>query len=383
MGPGAVQPNLEELGPPLSHSPVRSIGSSIEPLAAEWDELASRAGATPFVRPGWVAAWWRAFGVGHLEIRTLKRNGRLIAVLPVARRHGIVRSTTNYHTPLSGLLAEDWSAATELARTLFTGEPRRVSLTSLDPLGPSMKACLWAAEKAGYRVVVRPFQRSPHLDIEGDMAAYESRLSRNLVADLRRSRRRLGKQGNVSVEIAGGRERLEELLGESFAVEASGWKGARDSAIQSSPETRGFYTDVARWAAARDLLRLFFLRLDRRPLAMFYALEEKGTCHLLKGGYDPAYRRFSPGNLLMRAVVSHCFTSGLSRLELHGDAEPYKLRWAGAVQERKRFEACSPSPAGLFAWAALAYGRPAAKHVLGRLGSWLAGHEGTGWSHGH
>lgn len=370
MQPGIIHLNLKEPDTPLSDIPDQSTFLSIDPLAEEWDELASRVGATPYVRPGWVAAWWRAFGVGKLEIHTLKRDGRLVAVLPVARRYGAVRSVTNYHTPISDLLAEDWNAATELARTLFTGEPRLVSITSLDHLGTSMTACRLAAEKAGYSVVVRPFQRSPYLDVEGNMTEYESRLSRNLVAGLNKSWRRLGRQGKVSVEIAGGRERLEALLREAFAVEASSWKGTCGTAIQSRPETRSFYTDVARWAATRDMLRLFFLRLDQRPLAMFYALEERGICHLLKGGYDQAYRGFSPGQLLMRAVVSHCFATGLSRLEFHGDAAPYKLRWADAVDERKRFEAFSPSPVGKFLWAALAYGWPAAKLMLGLFGTW-------------
>jgi len=354
----------------MPSNPLAFLGLSPESLAGEWDELARRAGAVPFVRPGWVAAWWRAFGVGELELRTLRKDGRLVAVLPVTCRYGALRSVTNYHTPRSGLLAEDRSAAIELARTLFTGKPRRVSITSLDPLGASMEACRRAAEQARYRIVVRPFQRSPYLDIAGDWTEYESRLSRSLVADLRRSQRRLDRQGRVSVEIADGRERLEELLREAFAVEASGWKGDRGTAIQSRPHTRNFYTDVARWAAARDMFRLFFLRLDRRPLAMYYALEEKGVCHLLKGGYGPTYRRFSPGKLLMRAVVFHCFSTGLSRIEFHGDAEPYKLGWACAVQEQKRFEAFSGSPAGRLAWAALAYGRPVARRVLEHLGAW-------------
>jgi CelD/BcsL family acetyltransferase involved in cellulose biosynthesis len=353
----------------LSAAPSLATVPSIEPLALEWEELASRVGAPPFVRPGWVGAWWRHFGVGTLEIRTLRRHGRLAAVLPVARRSGSLRSVTNYHSPLSGLLAEDRTAATELARTLFASGPRHVSFTSLSPGGTSLTACLLAAEEAGYRVVVRPFQRSPSLDLQGDLAGYESGLSRNLVADLRRSRRRLDEQGKVVVEIARGRARLEQLLGEVFAVEASGWKGARNTAIRSRPETRGFYTDVARWAAARDTLRIFLLRLDRLPVAMLYAVQEAGACHLLKGGYHPAYRRFSPGKLLMHAVVSHCFATGVSRLELHGDAEPYKLRWASAVCERKRIDAFSPTPAGVLAWAALAVAGPAVKRLL-RVGSW-------------
>src|SRR5258706_7672137 len=88
-------------------------------IASEWDDLAGRVSAAPYVRPGWVAAWWRAFGVGDLEIRTLRRDGRLAAVLPVSRRYGVLRSVTNYHTPHSGLLAEDCGAAAQLWRAVF------------------------------------------------------------------------------------------------------------------------------------------------------------------------------------------------------------------------------------------------------------------------
>lgn len=375
VGPASHRPNFRPAAQPAdapstgrSRSTLLSLGA-FESLAGEWEELAIRVGAGPFVRPGWVAAWWRAFGAGRLEIRALRRDGRLAAVLPVARQYGTLRSLTNYHTPRSGLLAEDTSSARELARSLFADKPRRVVVTSLNPLGASIEACRQAAETAGHRIVVRPYQLSPYLDVAGDLAAYESQLSRNLLVDLRRSRERLERRGKVSVEIAGGRERLEESLREAFAVEASGWKGRGGTAIQSRSETRRFYTDVARWSAARGLLRLFFLRLDGHPLAMLYALEQTGTCHLLKGGYDPRYRRFSPGKLLMRGVVAHCFEAGLSRLEFHGDAEPYKLCWSGAVEERKRFDAFSPSLAGLLAWAAIEYGRPAGKRVLGILGA--------------
>ena len=341
-----------------------------ESLAREWDELAERVDASPFLRPGWIAAWWCAFGAGELEIRTVRRDGRLAALMPVARRHGALRSVTNDHTPQFGLLAEDPSAATELARTLFVGKPRRVSIAALEAIGDSTEACLRAGDEAGYRVAVRPFQYSPFLEIKGDWPEYESTLSRSLVAGLRQSQRRLERLGKVSVRVIGGGEQLQERLEEAFAVEASGWKGARGTAIQSHPETQRFYTDVARWAATQGMFRLFLLRLDQCPLAMFYALVRCGVCHLLKGGYDPRYGRFSPGKLLMRAVVSDCFSTGLSRIEFHGDAEPYKLPWASAVQEQKRFEAFSRSPAGQLAWATFAYGRPAAKRTFQILGIW-------------
>ena len=98
-----------------------------------------------------------------------------------------------------------------------------------------------------------------------------------------------------------GRDGLDSLLTEGFAIESAGWKAAGGTAIVSRAETEGFYREVAAWAAQRGWLRLAFLRLDGRALAFEFAIEEGGVYYALKSGFDPAYRAFSPGTLLI-----HC-----------------------------------------------------------------------------
>ncbi|MGE5624363.1 MAG: GNAT family N-acetyltransferase [Bacillota bacterium] len=346
-GVAASVPPAQDLHRHARSGPRFPLGTT---LLEEWDELAGRTAATPYLYPGWAQAWWRAFGDGEHDIRTVRKDGRLAALLPIVRRDQVIASAANYHTPGFGLLAENAGVAVELARGLFSDRPAWLSITSLDPVAASLQACQQAAEEAGYKTVVRPYQRSLYLDLKGSWHEYESRLGRNLLRNVRRARRHLEQEGVLSVEIADGRERLDELLHEAFGVEASGWKGARHTAIDSDPRTRAFYTEVAHWAAARGMLQLYFLRLERRPIAVYIALEHRRTCHLLKGGYDPAYRRHSPGNLLMHDVIGNCFAAGLSRIEFNGDAEPYKFSWAAAVRERKRFEAFAPTVRGRLAW---------------------------------
>jgi CelD/BcsL family acetyltransferase involved in cellulose biosynthesis len=235
-------------------------------VAAGWEELAGRLAAPPFLRPGWVTCWWEAFGRGTLEIHLLERGGRLAALVPLVRRRGALLGAMNCHTPELGLLAEDPAAAAALGRAVFAAAPHRVWIAALDPDGQALAAVRRGAGEAGYRVAVRPYQSAPYLPIEGRWSDYRAGLSANLAKDLRRSRRRLDRQGEVAVEIADGRQRLDGLLAEAFAVEAAGWKGRRGTAIRSRPETRLFYTEVARWAAREGMLRLLFLRLDGRPI---------------------------------------------------------------------------------------------------------------------
>jgi CelD/BcsL family acetyltransferase involved in cellulose biosynthesis len=343
------------------------IHASVEAVADEWRRLADNAKAAPFLQPGWFSAWWGAFGAGRPEIVVLRRpDGPVAALLPLRRRLGRVLSSTNWHTPQYGMLAADPEAAAALATTLFERRPFELSLGFVDGTAPELDLYRSAAEAAGYRVLERTMQRSPYVVTTGSWDTFaRERLSRNRRSQLGRARRRLEREGRVELELADGRERLEEVLTEAFRIEASGWKGTNGTAITSRPETRRFYRDVARWAAAEGWLRVAFLRLDGRAMATMLLLETNRTLHYLKGGYDPSFDRFSPGAILLGSVIEHAFAHDIDRVELLGGDERYKLAFTSDVHERVRFQAFASSAPGLLSWGAFSYGRPAARRALG------------------
>src|SRR5207248_10191222 len=100
---------------------------TIEPIALEWDELATRAGASPFLRPGWFEAWWRSFGRGRLQIVTLRRDGRLAGVAALERHWGSTLAVANVHSPQFGFLADDLTAERALAEPVFEHRPLHTS----------------------------------------------------------------------------------------------------------------------------------------------------------------------------------------------------------------------------------------------------------------
>ena len=349
----------------------------MEPVAAEWDLLADRCGAVPFLRPGWIGAWWRAFGTGALEVVALRRDGRLVALVPLFSRPGALHSTTNFHTPLFGLLAEDADAARALASTVVSSGVRRVALGFLDSRSPDLAELEAAGEAAGRRVLVRTLARAPFLEIEGTWEAYERDLSKNLRSDLRRCWRRLAEAGRVSFEIADGGTDLDALVSEGLRVEAAGWKTARGTAILSRPETERFYREVAGWAAERGWLRLAFLRVDGRPVAFQYAFEDGRIYYPLKGGYDPRYREFSPGKLIIHSTLSRAFSTGLARYEFLGGEAQYKRVWASGSREIVLFQAYAASAAGFAEWTLQAFGRPLAKSGVDALRGLRGGRRGS------
>ncbi len=64
------------------------IHQRIEPLVGEWERLARRGIASPFLWPGWMEAWWHAFGAGRLQILTVYQDrhqsvSAAVAILPL------------------------------------------------------------------------------------------------------------------------------------------------------------------------------------------------------------------------------------------------------------------------------------------------------------
>jgi CelD/BcsL family acetyltransferase involved in cellulose biosynthesis len=165
-------------------------------------------------------------------------------------------------------------------------------------------------------------------------------------------------------------------VAEAFAVEAGGWKGTAGTAMASRPQTRAFYTDVAEWAAGRGSLRLIFLRVNGRAIAFHLALEEGGTYFPLKGGFDPAFRRVSPGKLIIHATLERTFAIGLQRYEFLGTIDGYKRRWANDVCDRLLFQAFASTAPGMIRRAAFVYGRPVAKRLIGKFPGRPAGPRG-------
>jgi CelD/BcsL family acetyltransferase involved in cellulose biosynthesis len=358
------EPLRSSLGRTSGDGSTLEVASALELLAAEWDAFADRRQAAPFLRPGWITAWWAAFGNGTLEIFVRRQGEELVGVLPLYRRRGVLLSPTNWHTPGLGLLTEPKDSSSFVEQILLaSGNARRISLAFVDSSREELRAWRMVAEAHRFKVITRTLLRSACVEIDGDWDAYEHALSRNLRGNLRKSLRRLGETGKVSFESRDGREGLDSLLTEGFGIESSGWKGARGTAIAAKPETERFYREIAAWAAERGWLRLAFLRLDGRALAFELSIEANGVYYALKSGFDPAYRAFSPGKLLIHWTLEQAFALGLSRYELAG-VETYKLAWANAFRDLALFQAFPSSPAGLIDWAAFRYGRPVAKRTL-------------------
>lgn len=328
--------------------------TSVEQIAGEWDDLAKRTGASPFLRPGWIAAWARAFGGGKLEVHALRRGGKLAGVLPVQRRAGGVHAPANWHTPEWGPVAEDDAAARELFDAVFAARPPYALLRFL---GPGTEEAVGAARAAGYAATARPLQQSPYIELGG---GWDS-LAQPRAKSVAKTKQKLG---DVEFEWW---DRLDGLLDDVLVLEGSGWKVELGTAIVSQPRLRSFYEEVMRWADAAGILRIAFLRVGERRIAVEFGFQDDRRFYNVKGGYDPEFKKHSPGIVIAHDLIKMCADQGLETFEYLGAAEPMKMEWTDLTRDVVSLEAFSPRPLGQLAHASYVHGRPLAKRGLALL----------------
>jgi len=154
-------------------------------------------------------------------------------------------------------------------------------------------------------IVRKPAAASPLIRLDESWIEPESHLNSGRRSDLRRARRtseKLGAVGNPNPRTRASRG--AGLIGEVLRVEAAGWKGAAGTALAADPVRCEFFH---RYCAAKLAWPPAYLPATHRGTEC-----GRTDCHpdahalfAMRAGYDEAFARSSPGNLLTRESIRH------------------------------------------------------------------------------
>ncbi len=147
--------------------------------------------------------------------------------------------------------------------------------------------------------VANPFQR-PMLQSNDDALTYLKRTISNAhLREMRRQWRLLESLGEVAYSVARQPRDIHGRMEEFLALEASGWKGKKRSALVTDRHHAAFAREAISNLAAIDAVRIHTIDLDGKAIASMIVLIMGGEAYTWKTAYDEAYARFSPGKLLM------------------------------------------------------------------------------------
>jgi CelD/BcsL family acetyltransferase involved in cellulose biosynthesis len=306
----------------------------IDDLAEEWDRLAARSDNV-FATRLWLATWWRHFGRDRpLRLRALRDpdDGGLVAIVPlyVAARAPVRTLRFLGHGPtdqLGPVCAVDDRRRALAALPAALASAGRWDLAIADELPD-----LAGGPPAGAAVLARTPSHAISFDAGGSAGWFASR-SPNLRDQLRRGRRKLAAQGEVTFRLADDPARLERDLDLLFELHERHWS-RRPGGSRAYAGREAFHRDVARSFLASGGLRLRFLELDGVPVAALHSFWFDGVESHYQGGRDPAFDACSVGLLIHEHAIRASADAGDREYRfLRGD-EPYKVRLANRTDQQ-------------------------------------------------
>lgn len=304
-------------------------------LETDWEQLVSKL-PCPSEHYIWVKACIESYSYSSsISIVLVKKESAVVAIAPLYKTMGFLGAYEHIgvkeHNEPTDFLYQDSVGLKELvsycAKKKFPLILRRLPMHS--EVLPIIN------QEYGKRaiILVTVDKTNPYIDL--NHGNVKQLLSSKLKSDLRRARRRADCFGMVEFQVASPStyDEFMPLFEEAVRVEASGWKGKKGTALALDKLRKAFFKRYGLYACEQGILRICFLRIDEKPVAMQIAVESDNRFWLLKIGYDAAYAECSPGMLLIHETLFYAAELGLRSYEFLGASDPWTRRWTHKERE--------------------------------------------------
>jgi len=336
-----------------------------EQLKPEWNRLleSSRSNCF-FLTWEWLYTWWKHLGNNRkLFVLTVRDGSELVAIVPLAWN----RPRFPYLWPLgtleflgTGSVGSDYldviiqrHRERDVLPVLADYLVRQHSLVSLTQIREH--ACMseelakyWRERGGSLRE--HSANVCPTIDLSGhNWDSYLSTLGSAHRCNVRRKLRQLNTRFDVAFEMASTEPERGEALAILVSLHSARWEDLGSSDAFPSSAVISFHEELSSLALSRGWLRLFTLRLDRRPVAALYGFQYNHVFYFYQSGFDPSYASHSVGLATMGLSIQSALEDGAQEYDLlHGDEE-YKFRWAKATHRLGSVELYPPGRVGI-AW---------------------------------
>jgi CelD/BcsL family acetyltransferase involved in cellulose biosynthesis len=334
-------------------------GGGFAPLtavaASQWRRLAERAvEPNGYYLPDWELAV-NASARGRTGVSALSawsdassaQDGapRLIGMVPVISMWRAWKiplpalvSADPYGTLCTPLLDSDMAedAVAGLLRAAREAGAHALILRDVSLNGAAMNALDEALRKGGMRPLVLHSHLRACLDATRDAdELLRDALGAKKLKELRRQRNRLAEQGAVRFDVARTPENVARAVEIFLALEASGWKARRGTALAQDDGDAGFVRRAAVALAQTGQCEIVTLRAGSTPVAAAIVLRHRDRAFYFKLGVDERFAKLSPGVQLTLDLTRHlCADPAITLADSTASADHPMINpiWRGRIK---------------------------------------------------
>jgi len=265
----------------------------------DW-ELAVDATAPGRTGASALAAWHDNMLVGLLPVVSMRQAFKIpLPALVSAHPYGTLCSP-----PLDHGMAVD--AAATLMQAARQSGARALVLREVALDGRAMKAFNTVLRGEGLRSRILQWHLRATLDAtrDADELLHDALGGRKL-KELRRQRQRLAEHGAVRFDVARSPQDVAAALETFLKLEASGWKGARGTALTQVEGDAAFIRRATKALAGTGHCEIVTLHAGETPVAAGIVLRHQSRAFFFKLGIDERFAKFSPGVHLTLDLTRH------------------------------------------------------------------------------
>lgn len=293
-------------------------------LSTEWIDLWQRCrSATTFQRPEWLIPWIETYTPHRVCFVECRDNGRLVGLAPMFI---YARGQERVLAPVGAGITDylDWlidPAAQSCLPQLFE-ELHKENWDIMELLDLPGNSPLLSGGTPGDR---QPCDVCPTLHIPPG-TAFNAIVPRRQRRNLRTAQNRSSRNASWKIEVANS-DTLPEFLNTLIRLHTRRWRELREPGVLADPKVQEFHRRSVSRLLRSGLLRFYGLRFEGRLIGVLHTLIGPGAVYCYMQGFDPAYVEFSPGMLVLEAVIHDAIRDCRPRVDFLRGREKYKYGW--------------------------------------------------------
>ncbi|MEM1507737.1 MAG: GNAT family N-acetyltransferase [Candidatus Bathyarchaeia archaeon] len=311
-------------------------------LKGEWNRVLEKS-SDNHVLLTWefMSTYVKHFGDGRkLKVLCIKDGDRTIAIAPLRLSRYNLACSFSYnaieplaymHADYTGLILSEREAKCLklLLQYLFQqGDWDFIYLYDIPGSSILLKLLPKISREASVTFEFKEGVICPYLEIPKSTEVLMSRISASLRRNIRRYLKKLEKDyGRVELKRYDEIGSVEQAMHTFICLHQKKWQSQGMPGVYNNSKRINFSLDAANIMANRGWLALYFLTANGEPVAGLHCLEYNRVIYGGLSGFDPAYAKYSVGNLAIIKLMEKCVGKGIKEFDFMKGAEPYKFNW--------------------------------------------------------
>jgi CelD/BcsL family acetyltransferase involved in cellulose biosynthesis len=312
--------------------------SDLIKLEVEWNNLLERGVTnTVFQTWEWNQLWWKHFGhLGRLLLLTVRDSeGGILGIAPLFQNSdGGSQKSVQFlgGTDLSDYLdfivirgkeSVFYSAVAEFFRT-HHGFWDVIDLHCVPATSPTIEWLDGFWQEREFQKTLSVEDVCPRTQLPSSWKAFLSGMRQKDRHEIRRKINKIGREAENYGYCATTLVSFPDDISSFLALHR---KSAATKTAFMNTRREEFFRDVARRFLQKGWLELSFLEADRSRVASLFNFKYGDTIYVYNSGYDPEFRHWSPGWVLISHSIEDAIKRGVKTYDFLRGNESYKYRF--------------------------------------------------------